>query len=274
MKKGILFLIVFLNLGFAYLNAQIVIRETDVVERAIIKPKQFDSLSNITMQKHPIEYKKYIGHKLFFLPKSKNYKPQLYSGNNERFIDFLFTEDSIQIIKDGKIPFEQITLSKIYGDPKRLEGNLLAYYNEKKKNYENIDKAQTNIYMPHFFHEQTDHTDGTIYGKIGTIPDSVYGKYFTIIDIKGKERFGSKEYKKLEDIDLEDGEGWQGSLKIILRNESNQDTLYWIVDNWVVFNNPFFLVPYFVKQRDIYLNQNLVLKYSDITNKKLQNLRG
>jgi len=272
MKKGILFLIVFLNLGFAYLNAQIVIRETDVVERAIIKPKQFDSLSNITMQKHPIEYKKYIGHKLFFLPKSKNYKPQLYSGNNERFIDFLFTEDSIQIIKDGKIPFEQITLSKIYGDPKRLEGNLLAYYNEKKKNYENIDKAQTNIYMPHFFHEQTDHTDGTIYGKIGTIPDSVYGKYFTIIDIKGKERFGSKEYKKLEDIDLEDGEGWQGSLKIILRNESNQDTLYWIVDNWVVFNNPFFLVPYFVKQRDIYLNQNLVLKYSDITNKKLQNL--
>jgi len=272
MKKVILFLVVLLNLGLTSLNAQITIRETDVVEKAIIKPKQFDSLSNITMQKHPTDYKKYIGYKLFFLPKSKNYKSQFSSDNKERIIDFLYSNDTIQIIKDGKIPFEQITLSQIYGDPKNIKGAALSQYNERKKNYENIDKALTNIYMPHFYHERTDKTDGTISGKIGTLPDSVYGKYFTIIDIKGKEPYGSKEYKKLEDVDLEDGREWQLSLKITLRNESNQDILYWIVDQARFIGNPFFLVPYFEKQRDIFLNQNIVLRYSDRTNTKLQDL--
>ena len=271
MKKNIL-LTVTLILGLTSLNAQITIRENDVVEKAIIKPKQFDSLSNITMQKHPVEYKKYIGYKLFYLPKSKNYKPQYSSDNKERIIDFLFSNDTIEIIKDGKIPFEQITLTKIYGDPKSLKGAGLEQYTERKKKYENIDKVQTNIYQPHFYHERTDKTDGTISGKIGTFPDSVYGKYFTIIDIKGKEPYGSKEYKKLEDIDLEDGRDWQLSLKITLRNESNQDILYWIVEQARFIGNPFFLVPYFEKQRNKYLNQNLVLRYSDRTNTKLQNL--
>ena len=271
MKKSIL-LTVALSLGLTSLNAQITIRENDVVEKAIIKPKQFDSLSNIVMQKHPVEYKKYIGYKLFYLPKSKNYKSQYSSDNKERIIDYLFSNDTIQIIKDGKITFENITLAKIYGDPKTLKGAALEQYNERKKKYENIDKASTNIYMPHFYHEKTDQTDGVIYGKIGTLPDSIYGKYFTIIDIKGKEPYGSKEYKKLEDVDLEDGRDWQLSLKITLRNESNQDILYWIVDQARFIGNPFFLVPYFEKQRSIYLNQNLVLRYSDRTNTQLQNL--
>ena len=272
MKTNILFLAISLNLGMISLNAQITIRETEIVEKAIFKPKQFDSLSNITMQKHPIDYKKYIGHKLFFLPKSKNYKPQYSSDNKERIIDFLFSNDTVQIIKNGKIPFEEITLTKVYGDPKRLKGAVLGQYNERKKNYENIDKVKTNIYLPYFYHAQTNKTDGEILGKIGTFSDSVYGKYFTIIDIKGKESYGSKEYKKLEDIDLDEGRNWQLSLKITLRNESNQDILYWIVKQARFIGNPFFLVPYFEKQRKMYLNQNLVLRYSDRTNTKLQNL--
>jgi hypothetical protein len=272
MTKEILVVAILLNLGLTSLNAQITIRETDVVEKAIFKPKQFDSLSNITMQKHPIEYKKYIGYKLFFLPKSNNYKSQFSSDNKERIIDFLFSNDTTQITIDGKIPFEQITLAQIYGDQKNLKGAALEQYNERKKNYENIDKVETNIYLPHFYHERTDKTDGKISGRIGTLPDSVYGKYFTIIDIKGKEPYGSKEYKKLEDVDLEDGRDWQLSLKITLRNESNQDILYWIVDQARFIGDPFFLVPYFEKQRNMYLNQNLVLRYSDRTNTKLQNL--
>lgn len=272
MKKRILLLAFLLSMGLISIKAQITIRETNIVEKAIFKPKQFDSLSNITMQKHPIDYKKYIGYKLFFLPKSKNYKSQFSSDNKERLIDFLFSNDTIQIIKDGKIPFEQITLSRIYGDPNTLKGSALIQYEERKKKYENIDKTQTNIYLPHFYHKRTDETDGTISGEIGTFPDSVYGKYFTIIDIKGKEPYGSKEFKKLEDIDLEDGKAWQLSLKITLRNESNKDTLYWIVNQARFIGNPFFLVPYFEKQRNLYLNKNLVLRYSDRTNTKLQNL--
>lgn len=272
MKKSVL-LTVALSLGLTSLNAQITIRENDVVEKAIIKPKQFDSLSNIAMQKHPVEYKKYIGYKLFYLPKSKNYKSQYSSDNKERIIDYLFSNDTIQVTKSGKIPFEEITLTKIYGDPKTLKGGALEQYNERKKNYENIDKILTNVYMPRFYHEKTDQTDGKIYGKIGTNTDSIYGKYFTIIDIKGKEPYGSKEYKKLEDVELESGRDWQLTLLITLRNESNQDILYWKVEQArFIDNTPFFLVPYFEKQRELYLNKNLVLRYSDRYNSYLQNL--
>lgn len=61
-------------------------------------------------------------------------------------------------------------------------------------------------------------------------------------------------------------------LKITLRNEENQDVLYWIVDQARFIGSPFFLVPYFEKQREIYLNQNVVLRCSDRTNTNLQNL--
>jgi hypothetical protein len=272
MNKGIIFLVILMSISIASINAQITIRENDVVERPVFKPKQFDSLTNIVMQKHPTDYKKYIGYKLFFLPKSKKYKTKYSSDNNEKIIDFLFSNDTVQIEKEGKIPFEQITLTKVFGEPSELRGRTLEQYNEEKKNYENIDKEKTNIYLPYFYHDRTDKTDGKIYGKIGTSPDSIYGKYFSILNIEGKEPYGSKEFKKLDDIDLEDGRNWQLSLKITLSNEENQDVLYWIVDQARFIGSPFFLVPYFEKQREIYLNQNVVLRYSDRTNTNLQNL--
>lgn len=272
MKKRILFLAISLNLGLTSLHAQITIRENDVVERPVFKPKQFDSLTNIVLQKHPTDYKKYIGYKLYFLPKSNNYKSKYSSDNKERMIDFLFSPDTVQIIKQGKIPFEEITLTKMFGDPASLKGPALKQYNEKKANYENIDKEKTNLYLPCFYHEKTDKTDGKIFGKIATSPDSVYGKYFTILNIEGKEPYGSKEFKKLDEIEIEDGKNWQLSLQITLRNEANQDVLYWIVDQARFIGSPFFLVPFFEKQREIYLNQNVVLRYTDRTNTNLQYL--
>ncbi len=263
---------ILMSFSITSINAQIIIRKSDVVERPMLKPEQFDSLTNIVMQKHPTHYKKYIGYKLFFLPKSKKYKTKYSSDNKERIIDFLFSNDTVQIVKEGKIPFEQITLTKMFGDPSRLRGRALKQYNEKKENYKSIDKEKTNIYHPYFYHERTDKTDGKIYGKIGTYPNSVYGKYFTILDVEGKEPYGSGKFKKLDDIDLEDGRDWQLSLRITLRNEENQDVLYWVVDQAQFIGRPFFLVPYFEKQREIYLNQNVVLKYSDRTNTSLQDL--
>lgn len=270
MNKRIIFLMVLIGFSIYSINAQITIRKNDVVERPVFKPKQFDSLTNIVMQKPPIEYKKYIGYKLFFLPKSKKYKPKYSSDNKERIIDFLFSNDTIQIRKEGKIPFKETTMGKIYLNASK-RGHSKTY-NEKKKNYEDIDKEKTNIYKPHFYHSKTDKTDGKIYGKIGTYPDSVYGRYFSILNIEGKEAYPSKEYKKLDDIDIEDSKSSQLSLKITLRNEENQDVLYWIVDQARFIGNPFFLVPYFEKQREIYLNKNVVLRYPDRTNTNLKNL--
>ena len=235
MKRIILGLIV-LNLGLSSLNAQITIRENDVVEKAIVKPRKFDSLSNITVQMRPEEYKKYIGYKLFYLPRSKNYKPKYSTDDEERIIGSLFSNDTIQITKGRK-------------------------------------KISTNIYMPLFYPERTGIYGRTIYETVGSCPDSIYGRYFTIIDIKGKAYDTDPEYKKLEDIDFEPSRYWHLCLKIILRNESNQDTLYWVVGQarWLE-TTPFFLVPYFEKQRDLYLNKNLVLRYGDRHRADMQDL--
>lgn len=144
-----------MSISIASINAQITLRENDVVERPVFKPKQFDSLTNIVMQNHPTDYKKYIGYKLFFLPKSKKFKEKFSSDNNEKIIDFLFSNDTVQIEKEGKIPFEQITLTKIFGEASELRGRDLEQYNERMKNYENIDKEKTNIYLPYFYHDRT-----------------------------------------------------------------------------------------------------------------------
>jgi hypothetical protein len=236
MKRTFFTSLAVITLGLSQtINAQITIRESNVVERAVLKPQQFDSLTNIVMQKRPIDYKKYIGYKLFFLPKSKKYTPKYSSDQKERIIDFLFSNDTIQIIKDGKLPMEKITIYKMeldrWGDVKKLTGQSRERYNTILQKYESLDKGATNIYQPKFYHEKTDNTTGDIHGKFGTIPDSVEGRYFTIIDIKGKEPYGTNKniYQKLEDIELESGRDWQLGLKIILRNELNKDTLYWIV---------------------------------------------
>ena len=55
-------------------NAQITILDEDVQERIVSKPKAFDSLSNLTYQKDPVQYKQYIGYKLYCLPISRKKK--------------------------------------------------------------------------------------------------------------------------------------------------------------------------------------------------------
>lgn len=272
MKKGILFFVISLGLGLASLHAQITVRESNVVEKPIFKPKQFDSLTNIVEQRYPTDYKKYIGYKLYYSPKSKKYKSESDGNKKEdMMIDFLFSIDTIQFKKTGKIPFEEITVTKVFGDPANLRGAALNQYKERKANYENIDKENTDIYLPYFYHKSTSSTDGEIFGKIGTLPDSVYGKYFTILNIEGKIGLGSKEYKKLEDIEIEQGKEWQLNLRITLRNETNQDVLYWKTSVQSL-GSPFFLVPYFEKQREVYLNQKVVLRSANRINTDLQNL--
>lgn len=235
MNRISLFLVILMNFSIIILNAQITIREKDIVEKAIYKPKPFDSLSNICIEKKPIDYKKYIGYKLYFLPKSKNFETTYPLNYKINFINFLFSFDTVPFKKDVKAPIE-----------------LTSILNPHFK------KERTNIYQPHYY---------KMYDEIGTFLDSVEGKYFSIIDIQGNENFSKNEFKKLEDINDD-----LISLKIKLRNESNNDTLYWIVERLMSFGEPFFLVPYFEKQRNMYLNQNLVLRYNNINNLNLENL--
>ncbi|MGD9994254.1 MAG: hypothetical protein AB7S69_13245 [Salinivirgaceae bacterium] len=272
MEKYSFIFFVVLSIVAINTNAQITIREEKIVEKPVLKPQEFDSLSNFVEQKQPINYKKYIGYKLFFLPTSEN---KTYSGTGINCINFLYSNKTNYLIKNRVVPFESILSNQIMvsqlGNVNKLRGKSLEKYNAAVDEYNLGVKEETNIYQPIFYYEKTDMSTGSIYGNVGTNPDSVENQYFTIIDIKGK--YLEKEYKRLEDIEIPEHKysNWYRSvsLKISLKNESNNDTLFWILKRARDINkSPFFLVPYFEKLKDLVLNQNFVVK----TNVALENL--
>ena len=66
-KMSVLVLLVLPNLF-----AQITLRDKNTINKINVKPIKFDSLSKISFQKKVIDYKKYIGQKLYFLLLLKN----------------------------------------------------------------------------------------------------------------------------------------------------------------------------------------------------------
>lgn len=84
--KTVLFLLLLIS-NFVY--SQITIRNESLVEKPYYKPKSFDSLSNIQEQKRFIDYKQYVGHKVFYRPQSKKYK----SSSSENYLDVLSDSD-------------------------------------------------------------------------------------------------------------------------------------------------------------------------------------
>lgn len=252
MKTFTLIFVLLTSLTFD-IHAQITIRNDDIKEKPVYKPVSFDSLSNLTWQNRAINYKKYIGYKVFFLPRSSKFEDPY--NNTPKIIKYLYTEDSVEILKSGKIPFESTFLSKSgYGDSKNMTGDLLERYNQEKGKYDqSIDKVMTNIYLPHFYHQKTEMMDGKIIGDIGTPPENLEGKYFTILDIKLRKGVYGAEVP-LEDFD----ESYRVSAHVSLLNDSGNDTLYWAVEGGDFEKYPFFLVPYFEKQKELYLDKTLI----------------
>jgi hypothetical protein len=233
------------------LNAQTTLRDKNTINKINVKPIKFDSLSKISFQKKVIDYKKYIGQKLYFAPTSKK-----YTTHKTEIINYLTTTKSIPIVKSGKIPFEKLYFYSEYKDEK-LKLIPFEKYENWKKDYEEIDKAITNIYEPKFYHEKTDATYGKIYGEFGTIPEKVEGKYFTILDIQVKTFYG-KDFLKLEEAKIEELED-KISLKLALKNEETNDTIYWNIDQVKnIKNYPFHLTSYLEKRQQLHLNKNLV----------------
>lgn len=153
-KLSVMFLLISVNL-----NAQ-----KTIIDKTILKPVEIDSLSHISLQNKVIDYKKYIGQKLYFAPTSKK-----YTTHKTEIINYLTTTKSIPIVKSGKIPFEKLYFYSEYKDEK-LKLIPIEKYEKWKKDYEEIDKARTSIYEPIFYHKKTDATYGEIFGKIGTLP--------------------------------------------------------------------------------------------------------
>lgn len=213
--------------------------------------KEFDSVSTISMQKKITDYKQYVGQQLYCIPSSKKY----FTGQ-KNIINYLTTKNSKQIIKTGKIPFEKLFFYSQYTD-ERIKQISVEQYERWKKEYEAIDKVVTNVYEPTFYHEKTDATYGKIYGAIGTLPEKVEGKYFTILDIQ-KQPFFEKVSLKYEDLKQNELEG-NIALKIVLLHEETKDTIYWNINRAAnIQKYPFYLNSYFVKRQQLHLHKNLV----------------
>lgn len=233
------------------LFAQTTLNDKNTINEITIKPIEFDSLSKISFQKKVKDYKKYVGQKLYFAPTSKK-----HNTNKTEIINYLTTTKSIPIVKSGKIPFEKLYFYSEYKDEK-LKLIPFEKYENWKKDYKEIDKAITNVYEPKFYHEKTDATYGEIFGEFGTIPEKVEGKYFTILDIKAKTFYG-KDFLKLEEAKIEELED-KISLKLALKNEETNDTIYWNIDQVKnIKNYPFHLTSYLEKRQQLHLNKNLV----------------
>lgn len=217
------------------LNAQITIMDDDVQERIISKPRTFDSLANITYQKDPIQYKKYIGYKLYCLPissKNANVKSDLLLYSHDKF--------RYKSPREFMIPHDHVSF--------RFEKNYIVSTD--------IYNATTDVTVRHWVDI---HPENQIY----TPYESIQNTYFTILNIEiGKSNKGP--FSALEEWDNNEYSSVT-RLRFTLKNESTSEELYWITMNEPVsmYNRDLqcsfmFLVPYFEKMQKTYKGQNVV----------------
>lgn len=257
-NKLSILMLTFLVLGVYNINAQITILEEDVQEKIVSKPQVFDSLSNISYQKDPIQYKQYIGYKLYSLPVSSKYKCP-GSGCSEHMQEFKNQSPQEYILPHK--PYEQSSVGIAHN-------NLIGYprdvYQKDKEEYEKSFIITTDIY------NATD--NGTVFDKEPNNPrhlvynsyESIQNTYYTILNIEAST-FRDGPFSKLEEWDNERGK--KPYLRFTLKNETSGEELYWIP--WSVqylSDAMMFLVPYFEKMQKTYKDNNVV------PTKKIENL--
>ena len=222
--------------------------DDDIQEKIVSKPMAFDSLSNITPQRDPIQYKQYIGYKLYCLPISNKFKREESNYTyyiTDRISDLKY-KSSQKFVKRHD-PFERTVVAKIFGDVTKLKGNALASYEKHKQNYEESYIIQTDIY------KATENDRNDIY----TPYDSISNSYFTILNIEIAEYLNASKghFLALEDWDKARHSYY---LRFTLKDETSAEELYWICRNNDLSKSEFFLVPYFEKMKSMYEGKNVV----------------
>ncbi|MBQ5826534.1 MAG: hypothetical protein IIW46_03560 [Bacteroidaceae bacterium] len=241
-----LFLIGSLSLWAIFAKAQITILNDDVQEKIVTKPEPFDSLSNIGYQKDPIQYRKYIGYKLYCLPISNKNKQGKSAYNvNSGFSSLSYKVPRKFVRKHA--PFGQTVEARIFGEVSELKGNALASYKRLKENYYNQFITHTSVYKA-----TEDHTGQNIY----TPYDSIQNTYFTILNVEIADfvNAGKGLFLPLEDW----GDRYKYYLRFTLKHDTSGEELYWICRHDALNRECFFLVPYFEKMQKMYKGLNVV----------------
>jgi len=227
MKKIILFWLSFFIANV--INAQITILDESVQEKVVSKPQIFDSLSNLTFHRDPIQYKQYIGYKLYCLPFSTNYKDDFPSTLKNEFKykeprQFVITTEQEVLAKDRKSMVKVPRYDTLFTDVYKAVSSC------PKSGWISYSNLKEYVYTPF---------------------DSVQNIYFTILNIEiGTDR---RKFVALEEYDQPVVRGY---LRMTLKNESSGEELYWITSRGDF--DMMFLVPYFEKMVKLYKGQTVV----------------
>jgi|GEM_PF-5384782 len=225
-KAGIVFVLIF---TFLTSFAQELSLSREFVQTNGIKP--FDSSTNLIRQKPVTDYKKYIGQQLYFLPKAQNYTNQYRTTTlftNNAYTKIPVTEKYIDDVINGKIVKKRVIETNVYQP-------LISY--EKRMTY--------------------------ITAVVQSDQEKLFGHYFTIVNIQMRDR-SSNKFVELDDVTQ--SSGWN-SLKISLLHNATNDTLYWEISEFYLGKNnryanhsaqPFLLVPYFEKQKELFQGNDFV----------------
>ena len=285
---------ILLIFGAYNINAQITILEEDVQEKIVSKPRVFDSISNITYQKDPIQYKQYIGYKLYCLPVSNKYSSSSLLQKKEFKYktprEIVLPHPSYEKTDVGKL-FVYLATTKREeqtgripdADVSKLKGESLKQYREKEAEYEKQFIASTDIYKPNVFGSASDlpRNDIKNFAKnnIYTPYDSIQNTYFTVLNIELAD--GGIAAKKGQFSALEEFDGNCDGLSVLrftLKNEKNGDELYWVLECRNLKSSCMFLVPYFEKMQKTYKGRPVVStkqieKLADINTGEMVNIQ-
>lgn len=232
MKTKFIFLFLLLNLlsipvSFSQITiGKIVKQKKDTI---VERPIPYDSIRNFEFPENPINYKQYVGLQVY-LPK-----------NNEEFLPSLFFKTRDLQKTENLIDKYYTIIDVFFPDIKVQEGN----YNGSNKYSDSLYNYLANLFLNKFIYSNK-------YTKEST-PSKPNPEY-PFIDVPGSvggDRWTSNG-----------GVKWIPNLIFMLRCDHTKDTLLWVCSiprySEEVYNDYFVLVPYFVKQKQLYQNKTLV----------------
>lgn len=277
MKTRIIILyFVFVNVSPSYSQITIGNIEKQSITTKL-KPKPYDSLKNFSYHYNEIDYKQYIGLQ-FYLPPFIN--PIASEVKTDR--PFLFTHSPNIISVKNPIVYNYVARKENYSPTnKRISYNKIYtyvykpfHYGTDKKYYLNeeidpngyyygtFDKSKNDYHEFHISNDQI--VSNSYYTLINVLLKESWEKTYRLMrdDVKAKEN----EFYKLLKNSPADSDFWvnssdkivvnpdilrqhsQNKQIFVFRNDKNGDTVY--CDGFAF--RKFILVPYFLKQKQIY----------------------
>ena len=250
-------LFTYLLLNSFFLFSQITITEIEKKEEIIVlKPEPYDSLKNWEYHEKLGEDKEYIGLQIYFPPRS-NKAIGVFPESRD---NFLFSIKPSIIKTNVKSSYEFMT--SVTNEWGRNEWKEHVY-----------DSLITFVYKPYQYYFGAG-VAGELMVGVCSDSNSISNTYFTILNVfyagklrtilnKMADTLHCLEIRKNSNIyinkyrhEVWTNNGHEPDHIFLIRNEKTGDSLYWFG------GGGFILVPYFVKQQNIFTNKYLI--YDDV----------